>query len=232
MSTQDAQPTDRRTYLVTGAAGFIGSHLCEALLERGDRVVGLDAFTDYYARSDKEANLRGLRERPGFTLVEEDLNSRQPAGARRRHGRRLPPGRPARRPGQLRRHVLDLPQRQPDGDPARLRDRRSRRPPRRLRVVLVGLRQRQELPDHRAQPGPPGVALRRDEALLRAPGRLLRRRPRPRRDRHALLHRLRPAPAPRHGHRADLPRAALRRPASRSSARASSRATSPSSSTR
>ena len=75
MSTQDAQPTDRRTYLVTGAAGFIGSHLCEALLERGDQVVGLDAFTDYYARSDKEANLRGLRERAGFTLVEEDLNS-------------------------------------------------------------------------------------------------------------------------------------------------------------
>src|SRR5215212_1090730 len=75
MSTQDAQPTDRRTYLVTGAAGFIGSHLCEALLERGDQVLGLDAFTDYYARSDKEANLRGLRERPGFTLVEEDLNS-------------------------------------------------------------------------------------------------------------------------------------------------------------
>ena len=75
MSTQDAQPTDRRTYLVTGAAGFIGSHLCEALLERGDQVVGLDAFTDYYARADKEANLAGLREHPGFTLVEEDLNS-------------------------------------------------------------------------------------------------------------------------------------------------------------
>ena len=75
MSTQHSQPTDRRTYLVTGAAGFIGSHLSEALLERGDRVLGLDAFTDYYARADKEANLAGLREHPGFTLVEEDLNS-------------------------------------------------------------------------------------------------------------------------------------------------------------
>ena len=58
MSNQDAHPTDRRTYLVTGAAGFIGSHLCEALLERGDAVVGLDAFTDYYARADKEAQPR------------------------------------------------------------------------------------------------------------------------------------------------------------------------------
>jgi UDP-glucuronate 4-epimerase len=75
MSTENSIPTHRRTYLVTGAAGFIGSHLTEALLERGDRVLGLDAFTDYYARADKEANLAGLREDPGFTLVEEDLNS-------------------------------------------------------------------------------------------------------------------------------------------------------------
>jgi UDP-glucuronate 4-epimerase len=82
MSTDHTQPIaadERRpsgsAYLVTGAAGFIGSHLCEALLERGDRVVGIDAFTDYYARSDKEANLGGLRERPGFELVEADLNS-------------------------------------------------------------------------------------------------------------------------------------------------------------
>ena len=75
MSTDHPKPTDRRTYLVTGAAGFIGSHLCEALLERGDHVVGLDAFTDYNARADKESNLQGLREHAGFTLVDEDLNS-------------------------------------------------------------------------------------------------------------------------------------------------------------
>src|SRR5258706_16080435 len=61
------------TYLVTGCAGFIGSHLSEALIERGDRVVGIDSFTDYYARELKEDNLRELRRHPRFTLLEADL---------------------------------------------------------------------------------------------------------------------------------------------------------------
>jgi UDP-glucuronate 4-epimerase len=43
--------------LVTGAAGFIGSHLCEALLARGDSVLGIDAFTEYYSPARKRANL-------------------------------------------------------------------------------------------------------------------------------------------------------------------------------
>lgn len=59
--------------LVTGCAGFIGSHLCEALLDRGDDVVGVDCFTDYYPRARKEANLAAFRERPGFRFVETDL---------------------------------------------------------------------------------------------------------------------------------------------------------------
>jgi UDP-glucuronate 4-epimerase len=60
-------------YLVTGCAGFIGSHLTDALLARGDEVVGVDAFTDYYARDAKESNLEralGL----GLSLVELDLS--------------------------------------------------------------------------------------------------------------------------------------------------------------
>jgi nucleoside-diphosphate-sugar epimerase len=47
-------------YAVTGAAGFIGSHLAEALVEAGDEVVGFDCFTDYYDPELKEENARGL----------------------------------------------------------------------------------------------------------------------------------------------------------------------------
>jgi nucleoside-diphosphate-sugar epimerase len=61
--------------LVTGAAGFIGSHLCERLLDAGHTVVGLDAFIPYYPRTTKEANLAFLRDRPGFRFHEMDLRS-------------------------------------------------------------------------------------------------------------------------------------------------------------
>ena len=59
--------------LVTGAAGFIGSHLTAGLLDRGAQVVGLDCFTDYYPRPIKEANLDVNRQRKGFSFIESRL---------------------------------------------------------------------------------------------------------------------------------------------------------------
>ncbi|HWZ28601.1 MAG TPA: NAD-dependent epimerase/dehydratase family protein [Gemmatimonadales bacterium] len=59
-------------WLVTGAAGFIGSHLCEALVARGDDVVGVDNFDPFYDRSIKERNLSALKGQRGFQLRELD----------------------------------------------------------------------------------------------------------------------------------------------------------------
>ena len=59
--------------VVTGAAGFIGSHLSEHLVQAGHSVVGIDVFTDYYPRSRKEQNLATLRNTDRFTLVETSL---------------------------------------------------------------------------------------------------------------------------------------------------------------
>jgi len=59
--------------VVTGAAGFIGSHLADRLLGAGATVVGIDCFTDYYDPAVKHANLSALRGRPGFDLVNCDL---------------------------------------------------------------------------------------------------------------------------------------------------------------
>ena len=59
--------------VVTGVAGFVGSYLAEQLLESGAEVTGIDCFTDYYARSLKEANLAELRTQPRFHLVETSI---------------------------------------------------------------------------------------------------------------------------------------------------------------
>jgi UDP-glucuronate 4-epimerase len=58
---------------VTGAAGFIGSHLAERLLADGGEVVGIDSFSDYHAESRTLSNLAPIQDDPGFRLIRGDL---------------------------------------------------------------------------------------------------------------------------------------------------------------
>lgn len=67
--------------LVTGGAGFIGSHVCEGLLARGERVVAFDSFDDFYEPVVKEANLERARDHAGFSLVRGDVRDADALGA-------------------------------------------------------------------------------------------------------------------------------------------------------
>ena len=62
--------------LVTGAAGFIGMHVAERLLARGDAVVGLDNLNDYYDPQLKLSRLARLQVTPGFEFVKADIADR------------------------------------------------------------------------------------------------------------------------------------------------------------
>ena len=59
--------------LVTGVAGFIGSHLAERLIKEGHKVIGVDCFTDYYSREIKESNIKKLRKEGSFDFHDADL---------------------------------------------------------------------------------------------------------------------------------------------------------------
>ena len=64
--------------LITGAAGFIGMHTSERLLERGDDVVGLDNLNDYYDVGLKRARLARLEGQSGFRFIHSDVADTQP----------------------------------------------------------------------------------------------------------------------------------------------------------
>ena len=59
--------------LVTGCAGFIGSHLVERLLEEGYHTVGIDCFTDYYSEGMKRKNMEGFKNNENFEFIEKNI---------------------------------------------------------------------------------------------------------------------------------------------------------------
>ena len=71
----------RMTILVTGAAGFIGFHVCKALVARGERVLGVDNMNDYYDVRLKEARLAGLQAHAGFVFARADIADREAMAA-------------------------------------------------------------------------------------------------------------------------------------------------------
>ena len=87
--------------LVTGCAGFIGSHLTEALLQDGHSVLGVDCFNDNYPRAAKWANLARASDHDGFELVTADLVDADVRALIERVRRRLPPRRRAGRALEL-----------------------------------------------------------------------------------------------------------------------------------
>ena len=131
-------------YVVTGAAGFIGSHLAEALAERGPRVVGVDCFTDYYDPA-REGGERARRSTcAGSTSPRSALDLDGVDGVFHLAG--------AAGRAQLRRRLSALRAPERARDAARVRGGCARRRARRLRLLVVGLRRGGGVSDARGRP--------------------------------------------------------------------------------
>lgn len=62
-----------KTIVVTGAAGFIGSHVCDRLIQEGRQVVGIDNFNDFYDPQIKKSNIQHLKKKPRFKIIKSDI---------------------------------------------------------------------------------------------------------------------------------------------------------------
>ena len=79
-SGHQPEPAPAQVSVVTGAAGFIGSHLVDLLLDEGHTVIGLDSFDPAYSPAQKRANLAAAEQHPSFRLVVDDLRRADLAG--------------------------------------------------------------------------------------------------------------------------------------------------------
>ena len=157
--------------VVTGAAGFIGSHLSAALLDSGATVTGIDCFTDYYPRPLKDANLATLQGRPGFTFIEGALEEIDLEARPRRSHPYLSPGRPGRGPKELGTRFRRLYKEQCRGDSTAARSAgRHADPEIRIRLELVGVRRPCAAADARRRVFTAAFPVRRLEAGRRASG--------------------------------------------------------------
>ena len=187
--------------LVTGAAGFIGSHLSGALLDSGATVTGIDCFTDYYPRSAERGEScdgDGTRRLHASSKPRSRAPISRPvlAGV----NPRLPPGRPGGRSEKLGTRFRRLYKEQRRGDATAARGPgRSADPEIRICVELVGVRGPRAAADARGCVSAAAVALRRLEAGSGAPGTSLLGEPRRAGRVAAVFHGLWPATAPGHG---------------------------------